>query len=98
VKRLKSEFSTIVTDGQGEMKGHIFRIAHIGFFDYMDTIAVIGALEQVLHALDSKYVLGRGLTAAQQVYLAHARGSARQLCACGRDSQKCVAKREGARA
>ncbi|HVP63268.1 MAG TPA: alanine--glyoxylate aminotransferase family protein [candidate division Zixibacteria bacterium] len=98
VKRLKSEFSTIVTDGQGEMKGHIFRIAHIGFFDYMDTIAVIGALEQVLHALDSRYVLGRGLTAAQQVYLSHVRGSAPQLCACGRDAQKCLVKREGARA
>ena len=23
------------------MKGQLFRIAHIGFFDYMDTIAII---------------------------------------------------------
>ena len=47
VKGLKSQFAAIVTDGQGEMKGHLFRIAHLGFFDYMDTIAIIGALEQV---------------------------------------------------
>ena len=29
------------------MKGQMFRIAHIGYFDYLDTIAIIGALEQV---------------------------------------------------
>src|SRR5580693_6936943 len=49
VKELKSRFAAIITDGQGEMKGQIFRIAHLGFFDYMDTIALIGALEQVAH-------------------------------------------------
>ena len=48
VKDLKSRFGAIITDGQGEMKGQIFRIAHLGFFDYMDTIALIGALEQVV--------------------------------------------------
>src|SRR5580693_4273570 len=47
VKGLRSKFAAIVTDGQGEMKGSLFRIAHIGYFDYMDTIAIIGALEQV---------------------------------------------------
>ena len=47
VKELKSRFGAIITNGQGEMKGQIFRIAHLGFFDYMDTIALIGALEQV---------------------------------------------------
>ena len=46
VKELKSRFA-LVTNGQGEMKGQLFRIAHIGFFDYLDTIAIIGALEQV---------------------------------------------------
>ena len=48
VKELKSRFGAIITNGQGEMKGQIFRIAHLGFFDYMDTIALIGALEQVV--------------------------------------------------
>lgn len=71
VKGLKSKFAAIVTDGQGEMKGHLFRIAHIGFFDYLDTIAIIGALEQV--AVATKLPLpglefGKGLVAAQKVF------------------------------
>jgi aspartate aminotransferase-like enzyme len=71
VKGLRSRFAAIVTDGQGEMKGSLFRIAHIGFFDYFDTIAIIGALEQV--AVAAKLPLpdlafGVGLTAAQKVY------------------------------
>ena len=70
VKQLKSRFAAIITNGQGEMKGQIFRIAHLGFFDYMDTIALIGALEQVviksLPQLGAKF--GDGLIAAQKVY------------------------------
>jgi len=52
------------------MKGQIFRIAHLGFFDYMDTISLIGALEQVVvksvPTLGVKF--GDGLIAAQKVY------------------------------
>ena len=71
VKGLRSKFAAIVTDGQGEMKGSLFRIAHIGFFDYLDTIAIIGALEQV--AIAAKIPLqgldfGVGLIAAQKVF------------------------------
>ena len=70
VKGLKSTFAAIITNGQGEMKGQIFRIAHLGFFDYMDTIALIGAIEQVvvksLPQLGAKF--GDGLIAAQKVY------------------------------
>jgi aspartate aminotransferase-like enzyme len=72
VKGLKSQFAAIVTDGQGEMKGSLFRIAHIGFFDYMDTIAIIGALEQVAVATKlplSGFTFGNGLIAAQKVYV-----------------------------
>src|SRR5580698_6532350 len=71
VKELKSRFAAIVTNGQGEMKGQIFRIAHIGFFDYMDTIAIIGALEQVA-ASSLKlpgFEFGKALAAAQKVYV-----------------------------
>ena len=70
VKELKSRFGAIITNGQGEMKGQIFRIAHLGFFDYMDTIALIGALEQVaVKSFPSSTVkFGDGLIAAQKVY------------------------------
>jgi len=70
VKELKSRFGAIITNGQGEMKGQIFRIAHLGFFDYLDTIALIGALEQVVvKSLPQLGVeFGKGLVAAQKVY------------------------------
>jgi aspartate aminotransferase-like enzyme len=70
VKELKSRFAAIVTNGQGEMKGKIFRIAHIGLFDYMDTIAIIAALEQVAAAKLNLpgFAFGHALAAAQQIY------------------------------
>jgi aspartate aminotransferase-like enzyme len=70
VKELKNRFAAVVTNGQGEMKGQIFRIAHIGLFDYMDTIAIIGALEQVAaSALKLPgFAYGKALVAAQNVY------------------------------
>src|SRR5271170_4386847 len=74
VKGLKSQFAAIVTDGQGEMKGQLFRIAHIGFFDYMDTIAIIGALEQVIAKTKlplPNFEFGKGLIAAQKLFADH---------------------------
>jgi aspartate aminotransferase-like enzyme len=76
VKGLKSQFAAIVTDGQGEMKGQLFRIAHIGFFDYMDTIAIIGALEQVIAKTKTPlpgFEFGKGLIAAQNFFANHAK-------------------------
>lgn len=70
VKELKSRFGAIITNGQGEMKGQIFRIAHLGYFDYLDTIALIGAMEQVTvksyPQLGAQF--GAGLIAAQKVF------------------------------
>ena len=70
VKELKRRFAAIITNGQGEMKGKIFRIAHIGLFDYMDTIAIIAALEQVAATSLNLpgFAFGKALAAAQQVY------------------------------
>jgi aspartate aminotransferase-like enzyme len=73
VKELKSRFGVIITNGQGEMKGQIFRIAHLGFFDFMDTIALIGALEQVVakSCPQPGFAFGNGLIAAQKLYAEH---------------------------
>jgi aspartate aminotransferase-like enzyme len=70
VKELKSRFGAIITNGQGEMKGQIFRIAHLGFFDFLDTMALIAALEYI--AVNTLKIpgleYGKGLAAAQMVY------------------------------
>jgi aspartate aminotransferase-like enzyme len=68
VKAFRNRFGAIVANGQGEMKGQLFRIAHLGYYDYLDTIAAIGALEQVLAEMGRPVELGAGLRAAQQVY------------------------------
>ena len=68
VKAFRNQFGAIIANGQGEMKGQLFRIAHLGYYDYLDTIAAIGALEQVLASLGKDIQLGAGLKAAQQVY------------------------------
>ncbi len=97
VKELKSRFGAIITNGQGEMKGQIFRIAHLGFFDYMDTIALIGALEQVMvksvpqaHVSGNPVKFGDGLIAAQTVYANRsATAAANSKCLCGRAEACC---------
>jgi aspartate aminotransferase-like enzyme len=68
VKAFRNRFGAVVANGQGEMKGQLFRIAHLGYYDYLDTIAIIGALEQVLVEMGQPIKLGTGLRAAQEVY------------------------------
>ncbi len=92
VKELKSRFAAVITNGQGEMKGQIFRIAHLGFFDYMDTIAFIGALEQVvMKSFPQPGVgFGSGLIAAQKLYAERsATAAADSKCICGRSDACC---------
>ena len=91
VKELKSRFGAIITDGQGEMKGQIFRIAHLGYFDYMDTIALVGALEQVAYSLKLPgFAFGKALIAAQNVFASRAPDEAarRELAMAGASSSR----------
>lgn len=69
VKEFRETFSAVVANGQGEMKGKLFRIAHLGYYDYLDTIGILAALEQVLGRVTGEAVdYGSGVRAAQQVY------------------------------
>jgi aspartate aminotransferase-like enzyme len=69
VKALKSRFSLVTANGQGEMQGKIFRVAHLGFFDYLDTIAFLGAMEHIAKdTLGLPVVFGQAVAAAQAVY------------------------------
>jgi aspartate aminotransferase-like enzyme len=69
VKDMRARFGTILTDGQGTMQGQMFRIAHLGYYDFLDLLAVLGALEITLYKLGHKMELGSGVRAAQNVYL-----------------------------
>jgi aspartate aminotransferase-like enzyme len=79
VKEFRESFAAVVANGQGEMKGKLFRIAHLGFYDYLDTIGILAALEHVLAAMGGKRKVeyGSAVRAAQEVYAGQAVGGSR---------------------
>jgi aspartate aminotransferase-like enzyme len=68
VKEFRNRFGAIVANGQGSMKGRIFRIAHLGYFDFADLFAMIACLEIILRANGHPVACGAGVSAAQEVY------------------------------
>jgi aspartate aminotransferase-like enzyme len=69
VKEFRNRFGAIISNGQGSMKGRIFRFAHLGYFDFPDLFAVIAELEIILAANGIPVKLGAGVAAAQHVYV-----------------------------
>jgi aspartate aminotransferase-like enzyme len=69
IKEVRSRFGSALANGQGSMKGRIFRIAHLGYFDLVETLGVLASLEIALRLLGVPVALGAGVRAAQEVYL-----------------------------
>jgi aspartate aminotransferase-like enzyme len=68
-KLFRDQFGAVVANGQAEMKGQLFRIAHIGYYDYLDTVGVLAALEHVIaQTTGTKVEFGSAVRAAQEVY------------------------------
>ncbi len=68
VKEFRNRFGAIIANGQGSMKGQIFRIAHLGYFDFADLFAVIAGLEIILNANGFPVNYGAGVAAVEEVY------------------------------
>src|SRR5439155_17301878 len=69
VKEYQDYFGAVEANVQGEMKGKLFRVAHLGYYDYLDTIGILAALEHVLARVSETDVeYGTAVRAAQQVY------------------------------
>jgi len=68
VKQYKTRFGAIIANGQGSMKGEIFRFAHLGYFDFADLFGVIAELEIILRSLGRKVEFGSGVSKVQEVY------------------------------
>ncbi|MBS1856698.1 MAG: alanine--glyoxylate aminotransferase family protein [Acidobacteria bacterium] len=68
VKEFRSRFGSIIANGQGSMKGQIFRVAHLGYFDFADLFALIAGLEIILNANGHTVPYGSGVAAAQEIY------------------------------
>ncbi len=50
VKDFRKRFGSVIANGQGSMQGQLFRVAHLGYFDFPDLFAVIAELEIILAA------------------------------------------------
>ncbi len=68
VKEFRKRFNAIITNGQGSMSGQIFRLAHLGYFDFHDLFAVVAELELILAANGYPVQFGTGVARVQNVY------------------------------
>ena len=66
-KHLRDALGYTLADGQGKLKGRIFRIAHLGYFDRFDTIACIAAVEMALAACGYVHKVGEGVRTATEL-------------------------------
>jgi aspartate aminotransferase-like enzyme len=69
IKEFRNRIGMIITNGQGTMKGQIFRIAHLGYFDFADLFAMVAALEIILAANGHPVKFGSGVAAVQNVFV-----------------------------
>ncbi len=67
-KTMRGTYGMQIAGGQGDLKGRVIRIGHMGYIDAADTLGVIGALELCLKSQGVKLELGSGLMAAQKVF------------------------------
>jgi aspartate aminotransferase-like enzyme len=67
VKEFRNRFGSVIANGQGSMKGQIFRIAHLGYFDFSDLFAMVACLEIILSANGYPVKYGSGVAAVQEI-------------------------------
>ncbi len=68
VKILRDKHGITIASGQGDWKGKIFRLGHIGFFDVFDITTALAAVELTLAELGADIERGVAVTAALEAY------------------------------
>lgn len=66
-KTMRDKYGVQISNGQGELKGKILRIGHLGYVDRFDVIIAISALEMTLKDLGFRLELGVGVKAAEEI-------------------------------
>lgn len=67
VKKMRDEQGVTIAGGQAQLKGKIFRIAHLGYMDEYDTISALAGVETVLSQLGYGIEFGKGVGKAQEL-------------------------------
>ena len=73
VRGLRDRFGITIANGQSTLKGKIFRIGHIGYFDVFDITTALAAVELVLADLGAEIERGVAVTRALEAYEERAR-------------------------
>jgi len=65
---LRDRHGVTLAPGQGQLKGKVFRIGHIGWFDVFDIAAALAAVELSLTELGADIERGVAVAAAFEAY------------------------------
>jgi serine---pyruvate transaminase len=68
VQTLRDRQGIVLAPGQGVLKGKIFRIGHIGYYDVFDITTALAGIELVLSELGADIERGVGITAALEAF------------------------------
>ena len=69
-KNLRTNYGITAAGGQGQARGKIFRIAHLGYSDRFDVITAVAGIEMVLKGMGHPVQLGTGVAVAQELLIA----------------------------
>lgn len=62
-KALKTDNGITIAGGQDAFAGKIFRVSHLGYYDELDMVTVMAAIERTLTAVRWKFPTGTGVAA-----------------------------------
>lgn len=68
VAKVRADHGIILAPGQGPLKGKVFRIGHLGYYDKFDIIRCLAALEMTLGDMGYPAKRGAAVAAAEEVF------------------------------
>jgi aspartate aminotransferase-like enzyme len=68
-RSLKLDNGVTVAGGQGDYAGKIFRVSHLGYYDELDMISCMAAVERALAAVGYSFDHGAGVAAVQKALM-----------------------------
>lgn len=69
VKVMRDTYGITIAGGQAELKGRVFRVAHMGYIEEFDIVIGISCLEKALYQMGYKLDLGAGVRALEAEFL-----------------------------
>jgi serine---pyruvate transaminase len=68
VQTLRERHGIVLAPGQGPLRGRVFRIGHIGYYDVFDVTTALAGVELVLSELGADIERGAAVTAALEAF------------------------------